>query len=111
MRKASSAYILFALMIVLTMLLSACKAKEVIKTIEVEKVVQQTVEVEKVVEKTVQVEKVVEKVVEVTPTAVPPTATAEPVEVGTEPTPSSWPWRHQQPARNSKPVDRLLRIS
>jgi phosphonate transport system substrate-binding protein len=93
MRKASSSYRIFAVMIILTMLLSACAAKEVIKTVEVEKVVQQTVEVpvEKVVEKTVEVEKVVqqtvqvevEKVVEVTPTMVPPTATAEPVEIGT----------------------------
>jgi len=87
MRKASSPYIIFAVMIVLTMLLSACKTTEVVKTVEVEKVVQQTVEVEKVVEKTVEVEKVVEKVVEVTPTAVPPTATAAPVEIGTEANP------------------------
>jgi len=93
MRKASSSYIVFAVMIVFTMLLSACETKEVVKTVEyekvvqqtveVEKVVQQTVEVEKVVEKTVQVEKVVEKVVEVTPTAIPPTAAPEPVEIGT----------------------------
>jgi phosphonate transport system substrate-binding protein len=56
-------------MIVLTMLLSACKAKEVIKTVEVEKVVQQTVQVE--------------KVVVVTPTAIPATATTAPKEIGT----------------------------
>jgi phosphonate transport system substrate-binding protein len=95
MRKTSSSYIVFAVMIVLTMLLSACQTKEVVKTVEVEKVVQQTVEVEKVVQQTVEVEKVVEKtvqvqvekVVEVTPTAIPPTATSEPLEVGTDANP------------------------
>ena len=61
MRKTSSSYFVFAVMIIFTMLLSACQTKEVIKTVEVEKVVQQTVQVEKVVEKTVEVEKVVEK--------------------------------------------------
>jgi phosphonate transport system substrate-binding protein len=71
------------MMIVLTMLLSACSTKEVVKTIEVEKIVQQTVEVEKVVQETVQVEKVVEKIVEVTPTAVPPTPVPEMPEIGT----------------------------
>jgi len=95
MRKTSSSYIVFAVMIVLTMLLSACQTKEVVKTVEVEKVVQQTVEVEKVVQQTVEVEKVVEKtvqvqvekVVEVTPTAVPPTATSEPVQIGNDANP------------------------
>jgi phosphonate transport system substrate-binding protein len=83
MRKVSSSYIVVAVMIIATMLLSACKTKEVIKTVEVEKVVekvvQQTVQVEKVVQQTVQVE----KVVEVTPTAIPPTATAEQKAIGT----------------------------
>jgi phosphonate transport system substrate-binding protein len=95
MRKASSSYIVFAVMIVLTMLLSACQTKEVVKTVEVEKVVQQTVEVEKVVQQTVQVEKVVQQTVQVekvvqqtvevavTPTPVPPTATSAPVQIGT----------------------------
>jgi phosphonate transport system substrate-binding protein len=95
MRKTSSSYIVFAVMIVLTMLLSACQTKEVVKTVEVEKVVQQTVEVEKVVQQTVEVEKVVEKtvqvqvekIVEVTPTAVPPTATSEPIVIGTDANP------------------------
>jgi len=83
MRKASSSYIVFAVMIVFTMLLSSCAAK--VKTVEVEKVVQQTVQVEKVVQQTVQVEKVVQQTVQilVTPTSVPATATAVPVAYGT----------------------------
>ena len=83
MRKVSSSYIVFAVMIVLTMLLSSCAAK--VKTVEVEKVVQQTVEVQKVVQATVEVEKVVQQTVQVliTPTSVPATATAVPVAYGT----------------------------
>lgn len=85
MRKTTPSYILFAMMIILTMLLSACAAKEVIKTVEVEKVVQQTVEVEKIIQETIEVEKVVEveKIVEVTPTPIPAIATSAPVEIGT----------------------------
>lgn len=83
MRKASSSYIVFAVMIILTMLLSACAQK--VKTVEVEKVVQQTVQVEKLVQQTVEVEKVVQQTVQVmvTPTEVPATATAVPVAYGT----------------------------
>jgi phosphonate transport system substrate-binding protein len=70
---------MFATLIVISMLLSACATKEVFKTVEVEKVVQQTVEVQKVVQQTVEIQ----KIVEVTPTPVPPTATPAPVQIGT----------------------------
>ena len=46
-------------------LLAACQPTEVVKTVEVEKVVQETVEVERVVQETVEVEKVVQETVEV----------------------------------------------
>ncbi|MBN1874265.1 MAG: ABC transporter substrate-binding protein [Anaerolineae bacterium] len=60
--------ILFSILMILSMVLSACATPtpQIIKeTVEVEKVVEKTVEVEKIVEKTVEVEKIVEKTVEV----------------------------------------------
>ena len=80
-----------SLLMVLSFIISGCATKEVVKTVEVEKVVQQTVQVEKVVQQTVEVEKVVKEtsivekvvketqIVEVVATAVPveTTVTAE----------------------------------
>jgi len=68
------AVILLSVVVVLSMVLSACATPTpqiIEKTVEVEKVVEKTVEVEKVVEKTVEVEKVVEKTVEVMVTPEP----------------------------------------
>ena len=61
--KKSILLVLFALLMIMTLALSACQPqvveKIVEKTVEVEKIVQQTVQVEKVVQQTVQVEKTV----------------------------------------------------
>jgi len=65
--KHNKFMLVMGVVMVLSMLLSACGGTQtpIVKTVEVEKVVEKTVEVEKVVEKTVQVE--------VTPTAQPTT--------------------------------------
>jgi peptide/nickel transport system substrate-binding protein len=74
-----------SLLMILSFIVSGCATKEVVKTVEVQKVVQQTVQVEKIVQQTVEVEKVVKEtsivkqtqivnqtqVVEVTPTTAP----------------------------------------
>src|SRR3972149_6394172 len=74
-----------SLLVILSFIISGCAAKEVVKTVVVEKAVQQTVQVEKVVQQTVEVEKVVketsivEKVVKETQ-IVEVVATAAPVD-------------------------------
>ncbi len=85
MSKNRFPFLMLAVVIILSMILSACAPQtvEVIKTVEVEKPVVQTVEVEKQVVTTVEVE----KIVQVTPTPVPATATPEPVAVGTDANP------------------------
>jgi len=73
MSKSRISLVVFAALVITSMILSACAPQtvEVVKTVEVEKEVVKTVEVVK------------ETIVEVTPTPVPPTPEPAPVEIGT----------------------------
>jgi phosphonate transport system substrate-binding protein len=77
MSKTRIPFIIVAVLIAISMVLSACTPQTV--------VVKETVEVEKEVITTVEVIK--ETIIEVTPTPVPPTPEPEPIEIGTEENP------------------------